>query len=313
MKYLVTGGAGFIGSNIVRRLVNDGKLVRVLDDISTGRMENIADLGDSIDFVRGDVRDRETVAKCLENVRFVFHLAALPSVVRSVEDPVRSNDVNINGTLNVLECARTAGVDRYVMASSSSVYGDTEVLPKREDMKPDPLSPYALQKLTGELYSRIYYQLYGLKTFCLRFFNVFGPRQNPASDYAAVIPLFIRLVTAGEPPIINGDGGQTRDFTYVEDVVEAHLRCCEAPEEAAGEAYNIGCGARTSVNELVALIIEAMGKDGLEPLHREARDGDVRDSQACLEKVTNALGWKPKVDIRQGLKHTMDFFSNGNS
>jgi nucleoside-diphosphate-sugar epimerase len=309
MEYLVTGGAGFIGSNIVRSLVEKKKSVRVLDNLATGRIENIRDIMNSLDFIGCDIRDGETVRKAVKGVKYVIHLAALPSVPRSVKDPETSNDVNLTGTLNMLLAARDEGVERFVFSSSSSVYGDTAELPKRENMAPAPLSPYGAQKLAGEYYCNIFCRLYGLKTFSLRYFNVFGPRQNPKSQYAAVIPLFIESIRTGKPPIIHGDGKQTRDFTFVDDVVAANLRCCAAPAKAAGEVYNIAGGNRVSINRLAETLAKIMKKD-VKPVHDDERSGDIRDSQGDPSKARKALGWKTKVQFEAGLKKTVEFFTN---
>lgn len=302
--YLVTGGAGFIGSNLVHRLVRDGQLVRVFDNLATGRRENLGDVAGPVDFHEGDLRDVEAVRAAVRGVRYILHFGALPSVQRSVEDPRTTNDVNITGTLNVLMAAKEAGVERVVFSSSSSVYGNTPVLPKREDMMPTPLSPYALSKLAGEHYCRIYHRLHGLQTFSLRYFNVFGPRQNPASQYAAVIPLFIRALLAGKPCTMHGDGTQTRDFTFVDDVVEANLCCCRAPASAAGEAYNVAWGHRTSLLELASMIAAEIGVN-IPPLHVASRVGDVKDSQADSTKAREKLGWNPVVSFAEGLRRTI--------
>lgn len=308
MDYLVTGGAGFIGSNICTRLVEKNFKVRVLDNLSTGKAENLDPVKEKIDFVCGDIRDEEIVRKSVKGVKFVIHTAALPSVARSVEDPVTSNDVNIRGTLNVLVAARDAGVERAVFSSSSSVYGDTDVLPKKEDMAPKPLSPYAVQKQAGETYFRIFYELYGLRTFALRYFNVFGPHQNPKSQYAAVIPIFINMLLTGKQPVIHGDGGQTRDFTFVDDVVNANLRCCEAPDDAAGGIYNIARGDRISVKE-VAEMIGKMLKKKVSPVYDTARPGDVRDSQADPRLAEKMLGWHSETTFEAGLEKTVEYYS----
>jgi nucleoside-diphosphate-sugar epimerase len=309
MEYLVTGGAGFIGSNIVRSLVEKKKSVRVLDNLATGRIENIRDIMNNLDFIGCDIRDGETVRKAVKGVKYVIHLAALPSVPRSIKDPETSNDVNLTGTLNMLLAARDEGVERFIFSSSSSVYGDTPTLPKRENMAPAPLSPYGVQKLAGEYYCSIFSRLYGLKTFALRYFNVFGPRQNPKSQYAAVIPLFIESIRTGKPPVIHGDGKQTRDFTFVEDVVAANLRCCVAPAKTAGEVYNVAGGNRVSINRLAETLAKIMKKD-VKPVHDDARPGDIRDSQGDTSKVRKALGWKTKVQFEAGLKKTVEFFTN---
>ncbi|HOW98802.1 MAG TPA: SDR family oxidoreductase [Kiritimatiellia bacterium] len=306
-EYLVTGGGGFIGSNVVRTLVAQGRRVRVLDNLSTGRRENIGDIEDRIDFVLGDIRDVETVRRAVQGVRYVLHAAALPSVARSVREPLASNDVNITGTLNLLVAARDARVERLVYSSSSSVYGNTPVLPKREDMPPQPRSPYALTKLAGELYARLFTDLYGLPTFSLRYFNVFGPRQDPSSQYSAVIPRFIDTLHHGQPLVIYGDGRQTRDFTFVDDVVSENLCCCTAPLDAAGVPYNVAWGNRISLQELVAVLGRLMGKQ-VEPVFEPARAGDVRDSQADSSQAMARLGWKPQVSFEEGLRKTVEWF-----
>ncbi len=306
-QYLVTGGGGFIGSNIVRRLLSDGQAVRILDDFSTGRRENLSGIEKDVELVEGDVRDNPTLKKALKGVRYVLHLAAIPSVVRSVEDPISTNSVNVCGTLKLLIEARDAGVERVVFSSSSSVYGDTPTLPKQEDMNPLPLSPYALSKLTGEYYCRMFRDLYGLKTFSLRYFNVFGPRQNPKSQYAAVIPRFIDAVKNDQSPVIHGDGNQTRDFTFVEDVAAANLCCCTAPETSAGSVCNVGCGDRISINELATRIATIVGKN-IKPAHDAPQKGDVRDSQADISRAKKLLGWTPQVNLDAGLRKTVEWF-----
>ena len=306
-EYLVTGGAGFIGSNIVDTLVRRGAAVRVLDNFSTGRHANLEAVLPSIELVEGDLRDAEAVRAAVQDVRYVIHLAALPSVIRSVEDPETSNNINVNGTLRLLLAARDARVDRLVLASSSSIYGDTPELPKRENMLPQPLSPYALSKLAGEHYCRMFHSLYGLKTYALRYFNVFGPRQDPRSYYAAVIPLFIEALQQGRAPVIYGDGEQTRDFTFVSDIVAANLRCCEAPEEAAGGAYNVAWGNRISIRNLAERLAHIMQSE-VTPVHEPARPGDVRDSQADARLARERLGWEPKVTFEDGLEQTVRWF-----
>jgi UDP-glucose 4-epimerase len=307
IEHLVTGGGGFIGSNIVRTLIQEGQEVRVLDDFSTGRRENLAGLEEHIQLIEGDLRDEQTLQRAVAGVRHIFHLGALPSVIRSVNQPLPTHDVNITGTLRLLLAARDAGVERVVFSSSSSVYGDTPTLPKREDMKPMPLSPYALSKLTGEHYMRIFHGLYGLQTFSLRYFNVFGPRQDPNSHYAAVIPLFVDAIRQGRPPVIYGDGEQTRDFTFVENVVQANLACRTAPESAAGGVYNVACGDRTSVNRLARMIAEKLGSD-IQPKYQAPRPGDVRDSQAANALAREHLGWAPTVDFETGIARTIQWF-----
>jgi nucleoside-diphosphate-sugar epimerase len=306
-EYLVTGGSGFIGSNLVRALLGQGRRVRVLDNLSTGRRENIRDIESQIEFILGDLRDADAVRRAVQGVRHVLHVAALPSVARSVQDPFTTNEVNITGTVNLLLAARDAKVERLVFSSSSSVYGDTPVLPKKEDMTPRPRSPYALSKLAGEHYARLFTELYGLATFSLRYFNVFGPRQNPASQYAAVIPRFIEALRHDQAPLIYGDGAQTRDFTFVEDVVLANLCCCRAPLDAAGMVCNVAWGNRFSIRDLAGLLARIMGKK-IQPVHEPARAGDVRDSQADSSLAKSRLGWIPQVPFEEGLRRTVEWF-----
>ncbi len=305
--YLITGGAGFIGSHIVGRLVAEGETVKVLDNLSTGKKENIDPYKD-ITFIQGDILDEKKVSEAVKGVDYICHIAALPSVARSVKDPVSTNDINIKGTLNILMAARDAGVKRVVFASSSSVYGDTDVLPKSESMLPQPLSPYATSKLTGEHYCRNFWVNYGLKTVSLRFFNVFGPRQDPASDYAAVIPAFITRLIQKDRPVIYGDGKQTRDFTYVENVVEANLRSCRNELSEYGIAINICSGGRISVNELYSTIADIMDiKQG--PEYAEPRPGDVRDSQGDTERIKNILKMDKMILLHEGLKKTVEWYT----
>lgn len=305
--YLVTGGAGFIGSNMVHHLLGKGEEVRVLDNLSTGRKLNLETVESDIDFIEGDLKNPADVAKAVKGVKYIFNFGALPSVIRSVEDPLSSHEANINGVLNLLIAARDAGVDRLVFSSSSSVYGDTPVLPKQEDMFPTPLSPYALSKLTGEHYCRIFHELYGLKAFSLRYFNVFGPRQDPKSHYAAVIPLFINALLDDKAPTIHGDGKQTRDFTYVDDVIAANLACCTADEKAAGGVYNVAWGNRISINDLAKSIADILGKD-IQPIHGPSRAGEVMDSQADPSRAKEFLGWEPKVTFEEGLMRAIDWY-----
>ncbi len=306
---LVTGGAGFIGSNLVRGLLAKQKSVRVLDNFSTGRHDNLNDIKKDIDLHVGDLRDPDALFHACLGVRTIFHIGALPSVARSVQDPASTHEVNVNGTLNLLLAAREAGVERLVFSSSSSVYGNTTTLPKQEDMLPQPLSPYALSKLTGEHYARIFCELYGLKTFSLRYFNVFGPRQDPASHYAAVIPLFIHAFDNGQQPTIHGDGEQTRDFTYVDDVVAGNLCCVDADSAVAGGSFNLAWGNRISINELAQKIARQMGKE-CRPVYGPAREGDVRDSQADATRARTLLHWNPAVQLDQGLENTIQWFVN---
>ncbi|MGD9782727.1 MAG: SDR family oxidoreductase [Kiritimatiellia bacterium] len=306
-EVLVTGGAGFIGSNLVRRLAGRGARIRVFDDLSTGRLENLEGLDAAVEFVRGDLRDAAAVRDAARGARHVFHVGALASVQASVDDPATTHEINATGTLNVLLAARDAGAERVVFSSSASVYGDSPEMPKREDMLPAPLSSYALSKLAGEHYGRIFCGLYGLNFFALRYFNVFGPRQDPASHYAAVIPLFMRAYAAGRQPTIFGDGNQTRDFTFVEDVVSANLACLSAPESAAGGVYNVAYGDRVSVNDL-ARQIAALAGQPFAPAYAPARPGDVRESQADSSRARRVLGWKPQHDFAEGLRATYDWF-----
>ena len=303
---LVTGGAGFIGGHIVEHLVAEGWAVTVLDDFSSGTEANLAGCDGQIELVRGDIRDEATLSRALEGVEVVFHQAAIPSVPRSVAEPVRTNSVNIDGTLGVLEASRRAGVRRVVYAASSSAYGDTPVLPKVESMEANPLSPYALQKFAGEGYCRLYHSLYGLETVALRYFNIYGPRQNPKSEYAAVIPRFITAALAGAPAQIYGDGEQTRDFTFVADAVQANLRAADAPD-APGHVMNIAGGTRTSLNQLWGSICELLGIE-LAARHLEPRVGDVRDSLASLERAGSLIGYRQTVDLREGLRRTIESF-----
>jgi nucleoside-diphosphate-sugar epimerase len=307
MSVLVTGGAGFIGSNLVRSLLEHGHAVRVLDDLSTGRAENLDGARDDVEFIEGDVRDPAAVAKAVVGVEVVHHLAALPSVARSVDDPLTSHQVNVDGTLQLLLAAVDAGVRRLVYASSSSVYGDTPVLPKDEDMPVSPRSPYAAAKLAGEAYCRSFARVYPLETVCLRFFNVFGPRQDPRSQYAAVVPRFATRMLAGQPAEITGDGSQTRDFTFVANAVHACRLAADAGPEAVGEAINVGCGDRVSVLDLVELINDLL-PERVDPLFVAARPGDVRDSQASIAKAGRLLGYRPLADARQGVATTVRWF-----
>ena len=304
---LVTGGAGFIGSNLVRRLVELGARVRVFDDLSSGHLENLAGLEKSVEFVRGDLRDVAAVRAAAQGAAHVFHLGALASVQASVDDPAATHEINVTGTLHVLLAARAAGVRRVVFSSSASIYGDDPQMPKREDMLPAPLTGYALSKLAGEHYGRIFRGLYGLEFFALRYFNVFGPRQDPASHYAAVIPLFMRAYAAGRQPTIYGDGGQTRDFTFVDDIVAANLCCLDAPASAAGGVYNVAYGDRISVNDL-ARRIAALAGQPFAPVYAPARPGDVRESQADSSLARRVLGWNPVGDFAAGLRATYDWF-----
>jgi len=297
--YLVTGGAGFIGSNIAAELVKQGEEVRVVDNLSTGKRQNIAGIEKDIHLFEQDITDLEAIRPAFEGVDYVLHQAALPSVPRSVEDPIATTQANVNGTLNVLVAARDAGVERVVYASSSSVYGQNPDLPKHESMRPQPISPYAASKLTGETYAAAFYEVYGLETVSLRYFNVFGPHQDPASQYAAVIPIFVSRMLDGKPPMMFGDGEQSRDFSYVANVVHANL-CAAQAVRAAGHVFNIACGQRSTLNQLVEYLNEILGTD-FEPEYTSERPGDVKHSLADISAAQEVLGYQPQVDFREGL------------
>ena len=304
--YLVTGGAGFIGSHIVEMLVKDGERVRVLDNLSTGRKENITPLLAQVEFIEGDLRDEETVRRAVEGVDFVLHQAAIPSVIRSVQDPIPTETANVVGTLNLLLAARDAGVRRVVYASSSSVYGDSPTLPKVETMPLRPKSPYAVSKLATEYDSRIFTDLHGLETVGLRYFNVFGPRQDPASEYAAVIPKFITAMLCGEAPTIYGDGTQSRDFTYVSNVVAANLLAATAPD-MEGRVFNAAVGERYTLLELVDILNEILGTQ-IKPTFRPARPGDIKHSQADISLIEEC-GYRSQIDFRAGLAKTAEWYA----
>jgi nucleoside-diphosphate-sugar epimerase len=305
-KVLVTGGAGFIGSNLVERLAHESHDVRVLDNFATGHRENLAGLFDEIDLVEGDIQSYERVHNAVRGCELVFHLAALPSVPRSIQDPLTSNASNVIGTLNVLLAARDEGVRRVVYASSSSVYGANPELPKREEMPALPIAPYAVAKLAAETYCRSFFEVYGLETVSLRFFNVFGPRQDPLSQYAAVIPNFISALLDGESPVVFGDGEQSRDFTYVDNVVDANLGALESPT-APGRVYNIACNDSVTLNELADELRELMGAHA-RPVHAAPRPGEVRHSLASIDAARHDLGYEPKVTLREGLRRTIAAF-----
>ncbi len=305
-RFLVTGAAGFIGSNLVEALLRAGEAVRGLDNFLTGKRENLRGL-EAAEFLEGDVRDPETCARACEGVEYVLHQAALGSVPRSVENPVLSNECNVTGTLNMLVAARDARVRRFVFAASSSAYGDTPTLPKVETMPARPLSPYALTKHVGEQYCRIFTDLYGLETVSLRYFNVFGRRQDPFGAYAAVIPRFVSSLLAGRSPEIYGDGEQTRDFTYVADVVQANRKACAAPRAACGEVFNVACGARISLNELHREIARLLGS-AREPVYAPPRAGDVRHSLADVGKARRLLAYEPTYDVRRGLEEAIGWY-----
>jgi nucleoside-diphosphate-sugar epimerase len=303
--YLVTGGAGFIGSHLVEELLRRGQTVRIADNFSTGKRENLPAQG-TVDLVEGDLAEPGVAEKAVAGCDFVLHQAAIPSVPRSVKDPLASNRANVDATLRVLLAARDAKVKRLVFAGSSSVYGDTAVLPKREDMRASPLSPYALQKLIGEEYCKLFTKLYGLETVTTRYFNVFGPRQDPGSPYSGVISLFIDALTAGRAPTIHGDGRQTRDFTYVADVVNGVLRCCDAPG-VAGEVINVAADGQVSLIDLVRSL-QAITQTSVEPTFGPTREGDVRDSQADIIKARKLLGFEPAIPFDEGLRRTVAWF-----
>jgi UDP-glucose 4-epimerase len=309
--HIVTGGAGFIGSHLVRGLLAAGHSVRVIDNFSTGRRENLAGLAErhpaSLVVTEGTVTDVDFLRQHFTGADTVFHQAALPSVPKSVEDPLRCNFHNIDGTLAVLVAARDCGVRRVVYAASSSAYGDTPTLPKVETMPAQPLSPYALSKFAGEEYARIFHLIYGLETISLRYFNIFGPRQDPASQYAAVIPKFIDRLLRGEPPVIYGDGRQSRDFTYVDNVVRANLQASAAPSAACGQVYNIACGLRIDLNELVGMLNDILGTR-LAPRYDPPRPGDILHSLADIRLAREKLGYAPEVDVAEGLRRTVEWF-----
>jgi nucleoside-diphosphate-sugar epimerase len=310
--YLVTGGGGFIGSNLAEALLRDGQDVRVLDNFSTGRRSNLGEAagwaragGARFELVEGDIQDAETCRRAVSGMDYVLHQAAIPSVQRSVKDPVVTNAVNVAGTLNLLAASRDAGVKRFVFASSSSLYGESPTLPKVETMPPAPISPYGLQKLAGETYCALFHRLYGTPTVALRYFNVFGPRQDPASEYSAVIPRFIAALRDGGRPTVFGDGEQTRDFTFVANVVQANRRACAASAEALGLAYNVACEERISLNGLLGVLAELTGKRA-DPLYAEARPGDIRHSLADIGRARTLLGYAPEIMLREGLRRTVE-------
>jgi len=306
-NFLVTGGAGFIGSHLVEELVRRGERVRVVDNLMTGKRQNIVHVP-SVEFVEGDLADLDVAQRAVMGIDYVLHQAAIPSVPRSVQDPVTSNRANIEASLNILVAARDAGVRRLVYAGSSSVYGNSPTLPKVETMATAPLSPYALQKLVAEQYCQMFTRLYGLETVTIRYFNVFGPRQDPSSPYSGVISLFISALCDGRRPTIFGDGEHTRDFTYVANVVDGVLRACTA-DSASGEVINVATGGRASLNTLFQTIRELVGA-GVEPIYADPRPGDVRDSQADISKARRILGYQPIVSFQEGLARTVAWYRN---
>jgi nucleoside-diphosphate-sugar epimerase len=311
MRYLVTGGAGFIGSNTVDELVRRGHNVVVLDDLSSGKAENLVSVKGKTEILRGSVTDLDRLYEACRGVDYVLHLAARTSVPRSVKEPLETNRINVDGTLNVLVAARDAKVKRVVFAGSSSVYGETPTLPKREDMPPAPISPYGVSKLAGEVYGQVFQRVYGLEFVSLRYFNVFGPRQDPGSPYSGVLSLFNAAVLHGTQPTVYGDGEQSRDFTYVGNAVEANLLACES-KRAAGLAINIGTGNRYTLNQTLALLEKVTGRPA-KARYTPPREGDIRDSQADITRARDVLGYNPRFGFEEGLKHTWDWFCTSQS
>ncbi len=305
-KYLVTGGAGFIGSHLVERLVKDGQSVRVLDDFSSGKRGNLAPFDSKIELIEGDLRRPEDCRRACQGVEIIFHQAAVPSVPKSVEDPVTSHEVNVDGTFNLLVAARDARCRRVIYAASSSAYGDLPELPKRESVRPEPLSPYAANKLFGEYYCRVFSVCYGLETISLRYFNVFGPRQDPMSQYAAAIPAFVSAILRDEPPLIYGDGEQTRDFTYIDNVVHANMLAAAAPR-TGGEVINIACGTSVTVNQIIRQINALLGKN-VQPRYTETRAGDVKHSLADIARAREVIGYEPLIMFDEGLRLAIDWY-----
>src|SRR6201987_291340 len=307
-RYLVTGMAGFIGSSIARALLAQGEQVCGIDNLSTGKRENIAEILDRIDFREADLLDIEAKRKPCAGVDCVFHEAAIPSVPKSVKDPLGSNQANVDGTVNVLIAARDAKAKRVVYAASSSAYGDTPTFPKHEEMKPDPISPYAVAKLASEQYMISFYRCYGLETVCLRYFNIFGPRQDPSSPYSGGLAKFTTQMLRGEPPTINGDGEQSRDFTYIDNAVDANLLACTAPaQKAAGEMFNVATGRRVTLNETFKALQGLTSYKG-QPTYGPERGGDIKHSLADIAKAEVGLGYKPKVDFEEGLRRTVEWY-----
>ncbi|MEM1022321.1 MAG: SDR family oxidoreductase [Myxococcota bacterium] len=306
-RVLVTGGAGFIGSHLVEATLHRGWSVRVLDDFSTGRRENLAPFLDEIDLHEGNLADIDDVRFAVEGTDYILHQGALPSVPKSLKHPRTTNEANVTGTLNILVAARDAGVSRVVFAASSSAYGDTPTLPKQEDMPTQPKSPYAIQKLTGEMYCRTFWEHFGLETVALRYFNIFGPRQDPTSPYSAVIPKFVTACMEDEAPRINGDGQISRDFTFIENVVDANLKACTATSKCAGQVMNVACGRRVSLNELAETIRKAVDR-GKAPVHGPERPGDVLHSLADISRAEELIGYTPVVDFDRGIERTVGWY-----
>jgi nucleoside-diphosphate-sugar epimerase len=305
-KFLVTGGAGFIGSNICRELVQQGCFVRVVDNLLTGKKSNLNDIIDKIDFIQADMGDAEVAQSAMKDIDYVLHQGALPSVPRSVDDPAATHQHCLNATFTLLLAARDAGVKRFVYAASSSAYGDTPTLPKVEAIPPSPLSPYAVCKLAGEYYCSVFYQVFGLETISLRYFNVFGPYQDPASQYAAAIPAFVTAILKDEPPTIYGDGEQSRDFTYIDNVVEANLLAARA-KQTKGEVINVACGEAVTVSEIIAKINDYVGKN-IKPDYTDPRPGDVKHSLADIKLAEKLIGFKPKVPFQDGLRLAIKWY-----
>lgn len=306
---LVTGGAGFIGSHIAAALIERGARVRIIDNLSTGHRENVAEIGGDIDFIQASLTDREALTRALEDVELVFHEAAIPSVPRSVAEPTETHDASVNATFSLLLASRDQKVRRLVYAASSSAYGDQPELPKREDMRPDPLSPYAVAKLVGEYYCQVFSRVYGLETVSLRYFNVFGPRQDPGSQYSGVISRFIDAALNGKQPMIYGDGEQSRDFTYISNVVDANLKAAES-NSAIGHVINIANGERVTINEVFEMVKKLTGHGNLHAEHAPPRAGDVRDSLADLSLARSLLAYSPQVGLEEGLRLTIDWWTN---
>src|ERR1700745_4341161 len=307
MRYLVTGGAGFIGSNTVDELVRRGYRFVVLDDLSSGKEENLADVRNKITLIKGSITDIEVVRKAMHEAEYVIHLAARTSVPKSVKDPVETNRINIDGTLNVLVGARDAKVKRIVFAASSSAYGETPTLPKVEKMEPQPISPYGVTKYVGELYAQTFGRTYGLENASVRYFNVFGPRQDPTSQYSGVLSRFMLAVIQNQPPVIYGDGEQSRDFTYIDNIVDETLRACDA-KDAYGRVFNGGTGARITLNQVIKLLEKIAGKK-IKPKYDPPRTGDIRDSQADISLAQKVLGYQPTVQFEEGLRRTWNWYS----
>ena len=305
-RFLVTGGAGFIGSNICRKLLSQGCFVRVVDNLLTGKKSNLADIIDNIEFIEADVGDEKVARNAMKDIDFCLHQAALPSVPRSVDDPAATHKHCLDATFTLLLAARDAGIKRFVYASSSAAYGDTPTLPKVETMLPQPLSPYAAAKLAGEYYCSVFYKVFGLETISLRYFNIFGPHQDPTSQYAAAIPAFVTAILKDEPPTVFGDGQQSRDFTYVDNVVEANLLAARA-EHTEGQVLNIACGKAVTVNEIIEVINDLLGKN-IKPLYADPRPGDVKHSLADITLARKTIAYKPTIQFKAGLQKAIDWY-----